>query len=87
LRATQIPAGGDIPLEAIADIWRGGRWSAAERPGLIASKPFSQPDHSPVDAIRLVNGYANALPTGFFAPLQIEEMFFQPDQVRTVSTV
>ena len=89
LRATQIPLpeGGDIPLEAIADIWRGPlepaqpkAWFDGEQAVLVSLTAV----RGQLDAIRFGQQVRERLELlrSDFAPLQIEEMFFQPDQVK-----
>jgi multidrug efflux pump subunit AcrB len=89
LKATQIPLpnGGSVPLAAIADIWRGPVEPIGERAwfdgdqsvlvGLILER-------GQVDAIRFGEQLRARLDTlrPEFAPLQVDEMFFQPDQVK-----
>jgi multidrug efflux pump subunit AcrB len=89
LRATQIPLpeGGYIPLEAIADIWRGPlepaqpkAWFDGEQAVLVSLTAV----RGQLDAIRFGQQVRERLELlrPEFAPLQIEEMFFQPDQVK-----
>ncbi|MFN3714518.1 MAG: efflux RND transporter permease subunit [Alcanivoracaceae bacterium] len=88
LRRTQIPLpdGSFVPLAAIAEIWRGPRepaqseaWYDGERVVLLSL--YAR--RGQVDAI----DFGAALRVRLqqlapqFAPLQVEEMFFQPDQV------
>lgn len=88
LRGTQIPlpSGGSVPLAAIADIWRSpvepeqpATWQNGER--VVALNIFSEANQ--VDAI----GFGALLRQrvqqieGQFEPLEIRELFFQPDQV------
>ena len=88
LRSTQIPLadGSFVPLSALADIWRGPReplqaetWLDGER--VVLLKVVAQ--RGQVDAIAfgeaLRERVAELGPA--FAPLHIEEMFFQPDKV------
>lgn len=88
LRATQIPLpqGGSVPLAAIADIWRGPTEPVGERawydgdPSVLVGLVL---ERGQVDAIRFgqqLRARLDALAPEF-APLQVEEMFFQPDQV------
>ncbi|PKM05501.1 MAG: AcrB/AcrD/AcrF family protein [Gammaproteobacteria bacterium HGW-Gammaproteobacteria-6] len=88
LRATQIPLpqGGHVPLEVIADIWRGPlepaqprAWFDGEQTVLVSMTAM----RGQQDAIRLGTQVRErlALLRDDFAPLQIDEMFFQPDQV------
>lgn len=88
LRATQIPLpqGGHVPLEVIADIWRGPlepaqprAWFDGEQTVLVSLTAM----RGQQDAIRLGTQVRErlALLRDDFAPLQIDEMFFQPDQV------
>jgi multidrug efflux pump subunit AcrB len=88
LRRTQIPLpdGSFVPLAAIAEIWRGPRepaqseaWYDGERVVLLSL--YAR--RGQVDAIDFgaaLRLRLKELAPGF-APLQIEEMFFQPDQV------
>jgi len=89
LRATQIPLpeGGYIPLEAISDIWRGPlepaqpkAWFNGEQAVLVSLTAV----RGQLDAIRFGQQVRERLELlrPEFAPLQIEEMFFQPDQVK-----
>lgn len=88
LRRTQIPLpdGSFVPLAAIAEIWRSPlepsqseAWYDGERVVLLSLYA----ERGQVDAIdfgaALRARLVELAPT--FAPLQIEEMFFQPDQV------
>lgn len=88
LRSTQIPlpAGGSVPLAAIADIWRSpvepeqpATWQNGER--VVALNIFSEANQ--VDAIRFgaLLRERVALIQDEFTPLEIRELFFQPDQV------
>ncbi|PCD01277.1 efflux RND transporter permease subunit [Halopseudomonas pelagia] len=89
LRGTQIPLpeGGEIPLEAIADIWRGPLEPAQP-------KAWFDGEQAVIVSLTAVRGQLDAIRFGEqvrerleqlrpeFAPLHIEEMFFQPDQVK-----
>jgi multidrug efflux pump subunit AcrB len=90
LRSTQIPipAGGSVPLMAFAEVWRSAAepeqpaiWQDGER--VVAINVYSQANQ--VDAIRFGDDVrarvAQIAPE--FAPLEIRELFFQPDQVST----
>lgn len=88
IRSTQIPLpqGGSVPLAAVAEVWR----SAAEPPA-----PATFQDGEQVVALELytVKNEVDALLFGDnvrarleqlrpdYAPLEIRELFFQPDQV------
>lgn len=88
LRNTQIPipSGGSVPLSAIADVSRAATeppspstWQDGEQ--VVAVSIFAQ--NNQVDAIAFganVRARVAQLQTDF-APLQIQELFFQPDQV------
>ncbi|MFO7703776.1 MAG: efflux RND transporter permease subunit [Halopseudomonas sp.] len=89
LRATQIPLpeGGEIPLEALAEIWRGPlepaqpkAWFDGEQAVIVSLTAV----RGQLDAIRFGEQVRErlALLRADFAPLQIDEMFFQPDQVK-----
>lgn len=89
LAATQIPLpqGGSVPLAAIADIWRGPlepaqprAWFDGEQAVLVT---FTA-QRGQVDAIRFGQVLRERVEVlrPEFAPLQIDEMFFQPDQVK-----
>ncbi|WP_150304079.1 efflux RND transporter permease subunit [Pseudomonas saliphila] len=89
LTATQIPLpeGGSVPLAAIADVWRGPlepaqpqTWFDGEQAVLVSL--IAQ--RGQVDAIRFGEQIRQRIEVlrADFAPLQIDEMFFQPDQVR-----
>lgn len=89
LQATQIPLadGGSVPLAAIADIWRGPvepaqprAWFDGEQAVLVELVA----QRGQVDAIRFGTQVRERLELlrADFAPLQIDEMFFQPDQVK-----
>lgn len=89
LAATQIPLpeGGSVPLAAIADIWRGPvepaqprAWFDGEQAVLVTF--IAQ--RGQVDAIRFGQVLRERVEVlrPSFAPLQIDEMFFQPDQVK-----
>ena len=88
LRSTQIPLsdGSFVPLAAIAEIWRGPRepaqseaWYDGERVVLLSL--YAR--RGQVDAIDFGASLRARLTelAPQFAPLHIEEMFFQPDQV------
>lgn len=88
LGGTQIalPAGGSVPLSAIADLWRAPRepaqpktWFDGDQAVLVTL--IAQ--RGQVDAIRFGAELRQRLDTlrSDFAPLVIDEMFFQPDQV------
>ncbi|MDO9475597.1 MAG: efflux RND transporter permease subunit [Pseudohongiella sp.] len=88
LRSTQIPlpAGGSVPLSVFADVWRTAAepeqpavWQDGER--VVAINIYSQANQ--VDAIRFGDDVRArvALIAPDFAPLEIRELFFQPDQV------
>ena len=87
LRATQIPvAGGSVPLAAIADVWRAPREPAQPRAwfdGEAAVLVTLIAQRGQVDAIRFGAQLRERLERlrPDFAPLDIDEMFFQPDQV------
>ncbi len=87
LRSTQIPlpAGGSVPLSVFADIWRTAAepeqpavWQDGER--VVAINIYSRANQ--VDAIRFGDDVRMrvALVAPDFAPLEIRELFFQPDQ-------
>ncbi|MFN3579485.1 MAG: efflux RND transporter permease subunit [Pseudomonas sp.] len=89
LRGTQIPLpeGGSIPLEALAEIWRGPlepaqpkAWYDGEQTVLVSLTAV----RGQLDAIRFGHQVRERLELlrADFAPLHIEEMFFQPDQVK-----
>jgi len=96
LRTTQIPLGGSsassgegssVPLAAIADIWRAPKepaqpqaWYDGESAVLVTL--ITQ--RGQVDAIRFGAQLRERLDLlrSDFAPLQIDEMFFQPDEVK-----
>ncbi|MEH6565321.1 MAG: efflux RND transporter permease subunit [Halopseudomonas sp.] len=89
LRATQIalPSGGSVPLVAIADIWRGPAEPMDERAWFDGDQSVLVTlvaQRGQVDAIRFGEQLRARLDRlrGDFAPLQIDEMFFQPDQVK-----
>ena len=89
IRETQIPLpdGGSVPLAAIADVWR----SAVEPP-----EPSTWQDGEQVVALNLftIKNQVDAIQFGVsvrdrveqlrtdYAPLEIRELFFQPDQVK-----
>jgi multidrug efflux pump subunit AcrB len=88
LRRTQIPLpdGSFVPLAAVAEVWRGPlepaqseAWFNGER--VVLLNIYAR--RGQVDAIDLgIALRAKVAQLGpDFAPLQIEEMFFQPDQV------
>lgn len=88
LRSTQIPipAGGSVPLSAFADIWRTAAepeqpavWQDGER--VVAINVYSRANQ--VDAIRFGEDVRTRIAqiAPEFAPLEIRELFFQPDQV------
>ena len=89
LASTQIPLpqGGSVPLAAIADIWRGPlepaqprAWFDGEQAVLVSLVT----ERGQMDAISFgeqLRGRLDVLRDDF-APLQIDEMFFQPDQVK-----
>ncbi len=88
IRSTQIPLpqGGSVPLSAVAEVWR----SATEPP-----EPATFQDGEQVVALELftIKNQVDALQFGDavrarvatlhdeYAPLEIRELFFQPDQV------
>ncbi|MCI5106774.1 MAG: efflux RND transporter permease subunit [Pseudomonadales bacterium] len=88
IRATQIPLprGGSVPLSAVADVWR----SATEPP-----EPATFEDGEQVVALELytIKNQVDAVQFGtdvrarveqlreHYQPLEIRELFFQPDQV------
>ncbi|AQZ96060.1 efflux RND transporter permease subunit [Halopseudomonas phragmitis] len=89
LRGTQIPLpeGGSVPLAAIADVWRGPlepaqpqAWFDGEQAVLVSLTA----QRGQVDAIRFGEQLRERLDLlrDEFQPLQIDEMFFQPDQVK-----
>ena len=89
LRSTQIPLaqGGSVALAAIADIWRGPQepaqpraWFDGEQAVLVALTL----QRGQVDAIRFGAQLRERVQTlqPEFRPLVIDEMFFQPDQVK-----
>lgn len=90
LRGTQIalPGGGSVPLSAIAEVWRTPvepvqpeTWQDGER--VVALNLYAQ--SSQVDAVRFgrdVRARVEMLRADF-APLEIRELFFQPDQVKS----
>jgi multidrug efflux pump subunit AcrB len=89
LRGTQIPLpqGGSVPLETLADIWRGPlepaqpkAWFDGEQAVLVTLTAVRGQE----DAIRFGERVRERLATlrPDFAPLLIDEMFFQPDQVK-----
>jgi len=90
LRHTQIPlaGGGSVPLGAVADIWREpampadpATWFDGERVVLLAV--YAQADV--IDAIRFGVALRERITQvqADFAPLEITEMFFQPDEVES----
>lgn len=89
LAATQVPLpeGGSVPLAAIADMWRGPlepaqprAWFDGEQAVLVTF--IAQ--RGQVDTIRFGRALRERVEVlrPDFAPLQIDEMFFQPDQVK-----
>ena len=92
LRETQIPLPGvlgetaSLPLAAIADIWRAPQQPEQPRAwfdGEAAVLVTLIIQRGQVDVIRFGEQLRTRLAAirGDFAPLQIDEMFFQPDQV------
>ncbi len=88
LRNTQIPipSGGSVPLSAIAQVWRSATeppapstWQDGEQ--VVAVSIFAQ--HNQVDAIAFGENVRERVAAikGDFAPLSIQEMFYQPEQV------
>jgi multidrug efflux pump subunit AcrB len=88
LRSTQIaiPTGGSVPLSAFADIRRTAAepeqpaiWQDGER--VVAVNVYSRANQ--VDAIRFGEDVRTRIAqiAPEFAPLEIRELFFQPDQV------
>jgi len=88
IRSTQIPLpqGGSVPLAAVADVWR----SAVEPPApttfqdgeqVVALELFTIKNE--VDALLFGNNVRARLDQlrADYAPLEIRELFFQPDQV------
>ena len=91
IRSTQIPLpqGGSVPLSAVAEVWR----SATEPP-----EPATFQDGEQVVALELftIKNQVDALQFGDavrarvatlhdeYAPLEIRELFFQPDQVAEI---
>ena len=89
IRETQIPLpdGGSVPIAAIADVWR----SAVE-----PAEPSTWQDGEQVVALNLytIKNQVDAIAFGVsvrkrieqlqaaYAPLEIRELFFQPDQVK-----
>lgn len=89
LRSTQIPLaqGGSVALAAIADIWRGPQEPAQPRAwfdGEQAVLVTLTLQRGQVDGIRFGEQLRERLQTlqAEFSPLVIDEMFFQPDQVK-----
>lgn len=89
LRSTQIalPQGGSVPLDTLAEIWRGPvepaqpkAWFDGEPTVLVALTAVRGQE----DAISFGERVRERLETlrPGLAPLQIDEMFFQPDQVK-----
>jgi multidrug efflux pump subunit AcrB len=89
LRMTQvpIPGGSSVPLSAIADVWRSGieppepsAWQDGEQ--VVAISIFAQANQ--VDAVAFGANVRRRVESlrEEFAPLNIEEFFFQPDQVQ-----
>ncbi len=90
LRHTQIPlaSGASVPLGAVADIWREpvmpadpATWFDGERVVLLAV--YAQADV--IDAIRFGEMLRERIAQvqAEFSPLEITEMFFQPDEVES----
>ena len=90
LAATQIPLpnGDNVPLSAFAEVWRTATepeepavWMDGER--VVALNIYTRSNQ--VDAIRFGDDVRRRVAeiTPEFEPLQIKELFFQPDQVRT----
>src|SRR5690606_6354387 len=87
LRGTQIalPGGGSVPLSAIAEVWRTPvepqAWQDGERVGALILYAQS----SQVDAVQFGRDVRERveLLRADFAPLEIRELFFQPDQVKS----
>lgn len=88
LRGTQIPLpqGGNVPLENLAEIWRGPvepaqpkAWFNGEQTVLVNLTAMRGQE----DAIRFGERVRErlALLRPDLAPFQVDEMFFQPDQV------
>ncbi len=88
LAATQIPLpdGGSVPLSAFASVWRTAAepeqpetWMDGER--VVAVNIYSRSNQ--VDAIRFGEDVRARVAQieAEFAPLEIRELFFQPDQV------
>ncbi|MEQ8515752.1 MAG: efflux RND transporter permease subunit [Chromatocurvus sp.] len=88
LAATQValPGGGSVPLSAIAEIWRSPQepeqpraWHDGEQTVLVALTP----QRGQIDAIRFGESLRERVEQlrADFAPLVIDEMFFQPDHV------
>lgn len=88
LQNTQIPipSGGSVPLSAIAQVWRSATepaepstWQDGEQ--VVAVSIFAQ--NNQIDAIAFGENVRERITSlrGDFAPLSIQEMFFQPDQV------
>ena len=89
LRSTQIalPQGGSVPLDTLAEVWRGPvepaqpkAWFDGEPAVLVTLTAVRGQE----DAIRFGERVRERLTTlrPELAPLQIDEMFFQPDQVK-----
>ncbi|MBL4833307.1 MAG: efflux RND transporter permease subunit [Pseudomonas sp.] len=89
LRSTQIalPQGGSVPLDTLAEIWRGPvepaqpkAWFDGEPTVLVNLTAVRGQE----DAIRFGERVRERLETlrPGLAPLQVDEMFFQPDQVK-----
>jgi multidrug efflux pump subunit AcrB len=89
LRMTQVPISGgtSVPLSAIADVWRSAieppepsTWKDGEQ--VVAINIFAQANQ--VDAIAFGENVRQRVESlrEEFAPLNIEEFFFQPDQVK-----
>jgi len=90
LASTQIPLpnGGSVPLAAVAEIWRTPvepaqpeAWQDGER--IVAVSIYAQSNQ--VDAIRFGGNLRTRIELlrEDFAPLEIRELFFQPDQVKS----
>ena len=90
LRGTQIPLGGagsSVPLAAIADIWRAPQEPAQPQAwydGETAVLVTLITQRGQIDAIRFGAQLRERIEVlrADFAPLQIDEMFFQPDEVK-----
>ncbi len=93
LRDTQIPLGGtdgagsSVPLAAIADIWRAPQEPAQPQAwydGEAAVLVTLITQRGQIDAIRFGEELRERIEVlrADFAPLHIDEMFFQPDEVK-----